>query len=99
MKKDPIDSLVSWVVKHPNIFGKSLSIVIFTLGILLIIGAIKDWDWLYAPDSHYRNNWTMGQISKFFGRKIARLVGGVFGAFVLLPIGGMIIYGSFIGKR
>jgi hypothetical protein len=30
------------------------------LGVCYIIGAVKNWDWLYEPDKHYQNNCTMG---------------------------------------
>ena len=60
---------------NPNIFGKILSIVVFLFGICLIIGAFKDWDWLYAEDKEYHTRWSMGQLSRAWGRKTARLVG------------------------
>ena len=42
----------NWIKNNPNIFGKILVIVVFLFGICLIIGAFKDWDWLYAEEKN-----------------------------------------------
>ena len=75
------ERIEKWIKNNPAIFGK-------------IIGAIRDWDWLYAPDAHYQSKWGMGQISRYFGRPVARIIGFVGGIFFAV-VGGIFIYGVF----
>ena len=50
----------NWVGKNPITFGGIVALLLAAFGICLIIGALKNWDWLYEPDKHYQNNCTMG---------------------------------------
>lgn len=77
-----------------ELFGKVIVLALFVLGICLIIGAIKNWNWLYEEDKHYQNNWNMGQISRYLGRDVARVIGFVGGIFLTI-IGGYLLYGIF----
>ena len=72
--------------------GGIVALLIAAFGICLIIGALKNWDWLYEPDKHYQNNWTMGQISRYLGRDMARVIGFITGVFFII-VG---IYFSYI---
>ena len=79
--------------KHPQLFG-----IIFCLsGILMLVAAIKNWEWLLGGSS-----WNLQKIegiSNFFGRTIARIVAGVFGGIVIIAgIVWFIIY-AFYYKR
>jgi|GEM_PF-129701 len=88
------DKVGSWMQHNPGTFGKILSVVIFAFGVCLIVGAVKDWDWLYSADGHYQNNWSMGQISRYLGRGTARVIGFV-GGLMMLAIGGFFLYAAF----
>jgi len=44
---------------NPIILG-IIFLLLTALGVCYIIGAVKNWDWLYEPDKHYQNNCTMG---------------------------------------
>lgn len=80
-----------WIKSHKVIAGQLTALTILIFGILLIIGAYKNWDWLYAPDGHYQNNWTLGQVSRYTGRKSARII-GFFGGLLVVFIGGFWSY-------
>ncbi|SOD11738.1 immunity 17 family protein [Pedobacter xixiisoli] len=82
----------------PNVFGKILAVVILGFGICLVIGAIKNWNWLYAEYKHYQNNWSMGQISRYLGRKTARII-GFMGGILMLCIGIFLSYYALIIKN
>ncbi|WP_022820236.1 Imm17 family immunity protein [Fusobacterium russii] len=88
------EKIGSWIKNNPNIFGKIVAIVFFIFGICLIIGAFKDWDWLYAPDKEYHSRWSMGQLSRYYGRKTARFVGFLAGIAITI-FGCILIYGAF----
>lgn len=92
-----METIEYWIHNHKALFGKIVALMLFILGFCLVIGAFKNWDWLYAADKHYQNNWTMGQISRYLGRDIARIIGFLGGLFVIF-IGGYLIYGAFWGK-
>lgn len=77
---------------NPITFGGIVALLIAAFGICLIIGTLKNWDWLYEPDKHYQNNWTMGQISCYLGRDMARVIGFITGVFFII-VG---IYSSYI---
>ena len=83
-----------WIKQNPYIAGGVIALLLAGFGICLIIGAIKDWDWLYEPDEHYQNNWTMGQISRYLGRKAARMI-GVLGGVFFIVIGLYLSYIAF----
>ena len=88
------ERIEQWIKNNPTIFKKIIAVVIFIFGVCLIIGAVRDWDWLYAPDAHYQSKWGMGQISRYFGRPVARIIGFVGGIFFAV-VGGVFIYGVF----
>ena len=55
---------------------------------------IEHWDWLYAQDAHYQSKWGMGQISRYLGSPVARIIGFAGGIFFAV-VGGIFIYGVF----
>ena len=55
-----METFKNWVGKNPITFGGIVALFLAAFGICLIIGALKNWDWLYEPDKHYQNNCTMG---------------------------------------
>ena len=87
-----METFKNWVGKNPITFGGIVALLLAAFGICLIIGALKNWDWLYEPDKHYQNNWTMGQISRYLGRDMARVIGFITSVFFII-IG---IYFSYI---
>lgn len=88
------DKIEGWIKNNPSIFGKLLALVVFILGICFIVGAFKDWDWLYAPDKEYHTRWSMGQLSRYWGRKTARFV-GFLGGIAITAFGCILLYGAF----
>ena len=93
-----MDKIEEWIKNNPGIFGKIISVVCLVFGICLIIGSVKDWDWLYAADKHYQNNWGMGQISRYLGRGNARIIGFIGGIFFTV-FGCILIYGAFFKTK
>lgn len=89
-----MESLERFLKEDPSIFSKILALALLLLGICLMVGALKDWNWLYAPDKDYQNNWGMGQISRYLGRKTARYIGFLGGVFLFL-IGICFTYTAF----
>lgn len=63
--------IVAWITGHPITVGWFIAIGLTALGVCFIVGAVKDWDWLYEPDDHYQNNSCMGQITRYLGRGTA----------------------------
>ena len=49
-----METFKNWVGKNPITFGGIVALLLAAFGICLIIGALKNWDWLYEPDKHYR---------------------------------------------
>ena len=84
----------SWMQTNPGILGKVIAVVLMLFGICLMIGAIRNWDWLYKADAHYQNNWNMGQISRYLGRTTARIIGFA-GGVGITAIGVFLIYAAF----
>jgi Immunity protein 17 len=83
MNTDSIEDNVRNVIHdNPRIVAKSLAIVFIIFGILAIIGAIRNWDWLYKPDDQYHNWYTMGQVSRYLGRNTARVIGFIGGIMI-----------------
>ncbi|MDO4729160.1 MAG: Imm17 family immunity protein [Bacteroidota bacterium] len=89
-----MEYLESWIDNNKPLFGKIISLLLLGLGICLVVGAFKNWDWLYAADKHYQNNWTMGQISRYLGRTTARII-GFFGGVFIIFIALYLICGAF----
>ena len=87
-----METFKNWVGKNPITFGGIVALLLAAFGICLIIGALKNWDWLYELDKHSQNNWTMGQISRYLGRDMARTIGFITGVFFII-VG---IYFSYI---
>ena len=87
------ERIEKWIKNNPAIFRKIIAVVVFVFGVCLIIGAIRDWDWLYAPDD-YQSKWGMGQTSRYLGRPVARIIGFAGGVFFAV-IGGIFVYGVF----
>ncbi len=66
---------MDWIKNNKHLTLQLTVCVLLVFGVLLMIGAVRNWDWLYQPDGHYQNNWTMGQISRYLGRNTARIIG------------------------
>jgi formate-dependent nitrite reductase membrane component NrfD len=64
-----------WLQNNKSLAGSILFLLLFILGVLFIVGSFKNWDWLYKADGSYQNNWSMGQISRYIGRRPARILG------------------------
>lgn len=79
---------------NPALFGKLVALAILLFGVLVIIGAVRNWDWIYKPDESYHNRWTIGQVSRYAGRNTARVVGFV-GGVVLVVAGAVWSYKLF----
>lgn len=45
-----------WINNNPSLFSRGITVVVLLFGICLMIGAIKNWDWLYKADGHYQAN-------------------------------------------
>lgn len=84
-----------WIKNNKALASQFVAFIIFSFGIVLIIGAVKDWNWLYQPDGHFQNNWNMGQISRYLGRTTARVIGFV-GGVALTGIGAFWSYQIFV---
>ncbi len=78
------DNIRTSIHNNPGIVFKLFSLVFLIFGFLAVIGAIKNWDWLYAPDGHYQNNWNMGQVSRYLGRSAARVIGFILGLLIII---------------
>lgn len=87
--------IAQWIKTNPNIFQKIVATAFFIFGILLMVGAVKNWDCLYAPDKEYHSKSSMGQLSRYFGRKTARIVGFIGGG-VILAFGSVLLYSAFL---
>ena len=48
---DMQDKIKNWIQAHAEIMGKFVSLVFLVFGVLVVIGAFKNWDWLYKPDT------------------------------------------------
>lgn len=88
------DKIGQWIKENPDFFQKIVATGLFIFGIFLMVGAVKNWDWLYAPDKEYHSKWGMGQLSRYCGRKTARIVGFI-GGIVITIFGGILVYGVF----
>ncbi|WP_300671733.1 immunity 17 family protein [Soonwooa sp.] len=93
------DKIKSWMHSNPGAFGKILSVSLLAVGVFLVLGAIKNWDWLYAPDRSYQSNWSAGQISRYLGRATARIIGAAVGLLIVIPVGAIMFYASFIKSQ
>ena len=91
---DSSDKVRNWMHNNPELFGKMVSLTFLVFGILVIIGAVKNWDWIYKPDESYHGWWTIGQISRYAGRNTARVI-GVIGGLLLVVAGAFWSYKSF----
>lgn len=82
---------------NPGLLTKLVSLSFLLIGILVVVGAIKNWDWIYKPDVAYHNKWTIGQISRYLGRNTARVCGFVAGLLLILA-GAVWSYMAFTKK-
>lgn len=76
--------LHKWIRENKETTTKLFSLVILLAGILLIIGAIKNWDWIYKADEHYQSKWSLGQASRYLGRSTARVIGFAMGILITI---------------
>ncbi|BAV06254.1 Immunity protein 17 [Filimonas lacunae] len=72
MANDFWDDVRAYMKEHPQVLG----LIFCTAGIMIMWGAWKNWDWLYAPDGGMRG---LGGISAYLGRSAARIAGVVIG--------------------
>lgn len=79
-----MEKIRDWIHNNGGLVGKMVSVVILIFGILVIIGAILNWDWLYKPDINYHHKWTLGQLSRYLGRNTARVIGLVGGVIIAI---------------
>ena len=93
-----IDKISNWIQHNGGAFGKIVSLAFLIFGILVVIGAWKNWDWLFKPDASYQNKWTIGQISRYLGRNTARVL-GVIGGIILIVAGAFWSYAAFFKKH
>ena len=92
-----IEKIKDWIHNNGSTFSKIVSLAFLVFGILVIIGALKNWDWLFKPDESYQNKWTIGQLSRYLGRNTARVVGFVLGLLLVIA-GGVWSYMSIFRK-
>lgn len=97
LKYTGMDKITNWMSNNGSMVGKMVSLIILIFGILLIIGAVKNWDWLFKPDPSYHNRWTIGQISRYLGRGTARVIGFA-GGILLVVAGAYWSYAVFFKK-
>src|SRR4051812_31808918 len=90
-----IQKIKVWIHNNGDTFSKMVSLAFLVFGILVVIGAIKNWDWLYKPDDSYHNKWTIGQLSRYLGRRPARIA-GFFGGLLLIAVGSFWSYRAFL---
>lgn len=79
---------------NPALFGKLVSLLFLVFGILVVIAAIRNWDWIFKPDESYHNRWTIGQVSRYMGRTPARILGFI-GGVLLIAVGSFWSYLAF----
>ena len=88
-----IEKIKEVLSKYPQLFG----IVFCFFGILMLVGAIKNWEWLLGGPS-----WNLQKIegiSNFFGRTVARIVSGIFGITAIIAgIVWFVVY-TFLYKK
>jgi Immunity protein 17 len=93
----PILEVKTWLAMNAGLLSRIVSLAFLVFGILAVIGAIKNWDWLYKADVAYHNKWTIGQISRYLGRNTARVCGFV-GGLLLILAGAVWSYMAFTKK-
>lgn len=92
-----IEKAKNAIQNNPGTFSKIFALALLTFGVLVVIGAIKNWDWLYSPDDSYHNWYTIGQVSRYLGRGTARVIGFI-GGLILIFAGGAWSYAVFFKK-
>ena len=92
-----IEKIKDWIHNNGSTFSKIVSLAFLVFGILVIIGALKNWDWLFKPDESYQNKWTIGQLSRYLGRNTARVVVFVLGLLLVIA-GGVWSYMAIFRK-
>lgn len=91
------DKIRSWMHNNSETFSRLVSLAFLVFGVLVVIGAVKNWDWIYKPDASYHNRWTIGQVSRYLGRDTARVIGFVCGL-LLVVAGSVWSYMAFFKK-
>ena len=56
-------------------------LIVVACGLLFLIGAIRDWDWVLEGDGRIFN---MAWVSNTFGRRVARILVGISGAVIMI---------------
>jgi hypothetical protein len=60
------------------------AIIFITIGFLVLLGAILNWNWVFEDDGRVFN---IAWISNVFGRTVARILMGALG--ILISVGGI----------
>lgn len=66
-----IEFLNNYMIKNFGLCG----FILLTMGLLLTIGSINDWNWIYGPQSSGK----LRHIVNAFGRRAGRWIGGLIG--------------------
>jgi hypothetical protein len=93
-EQSTIEKIRTWMHTNAETFSKLVSLAFLVFGILVVIGAVKNWDWLFKPDESYHGRWTIGQISRYLGRGTARVLGFI-GGLLLIAAGAFWTYLAF----
>ena len=56
-------------------------LIVAAIGLLFLIGAIRDWDWVLEGDGRIMN---IAWVSNTFGRRTARILVGISGAMIMI---------------
>ena len=91
LKEEGQNFVEKWIGKNPNLVMAAVAVALIIYGVLSMIGALKNWDWLYEPDTQFSGNplqqWSPGKISYEYGRKAGRLYGFLIGLLIFIPLG------------
>lgn len=80
---------------HPALIMQTISLLILGYGIYLIVAAIKNWN-EFRPNLWFESDDNLQGISRIWGRNWARFRGFCIGLFILIPLGGFLIFESII---
>jgi hypothetical protein len=92
-----VDKIRTWIHQNSGLFSTMVSLAFLVFGVLVVVGAVRNWDWLFKPDESYHNKWTIGQVSRYLGRGPARVLGFV-GGLILIIAGAVWSYMSLSRK-
>lgn len=85
------DMVENWMNSHGVLVARLFALGLLACGVCLMAGALRDWNWLYAPDEAYHAKWSLGQASRYLGRGPARVLGFIAGV-LIAAIGGYLSY-------